>query len=60
MQTPEATVELDLTIHADSLPAPSGRIAEVDLGYNDSPLNLRDPAMCRPSVTTICTLIQSC
>lgn len=49
----EQTIELDLTIHASPLPAPS-RFSNVEIGSNDSQLGFQDPGRCAASVTNIC------
>lgn len=53
MANAELTMELDLTIHASPLLAPS-RFSSVEIGSNDSQLGFQDPGRCAASVTIIC------
>ena len=54
MPPAEGTMELDLTIHANPLPAPSRRFTGVEIGANDSQLGFQDPGRCAASVTNVC------
>jgi len=54
MADAEATMELDLTIHASSLPAPSGRFSGIEIGSGGSQLGFEDPGRCAISVTSPC------
>ena len=54
MPPAEGTMELDLTIHASNLPAPSRRFVGIDVDSNDSQLGLQDPGKCAASLTNIC------
>jgi hypothetical protein len=55
----EGTMELDLTIHANVLPAPSHRFTGIEIGSNDSQLGFQDPGRCAVSVTNICDTTSS-
>lgn len=50
----EEIMDLDLTIHANTLPAPSRRFTGIEIGSNDSKLGFQDPGRCAASVTNVC------
>lgn len=54
MPPAEGTMELDLTIHASGLPAPSLRFTGIEVGPANSPLGFEDPGRCAVSLTNVC------